>query len=38
MEQYQGNRVSYSGSATNLNNLNAAVKALHQQLVQTLEQ
>ena len=37
-EQYQGNRISYNVSAINLNNLNAEVKALYQQLVQALEQ
>ena len=38
MEQYQGNGISYSGGPTNPNKLNAEVKALHQQLIQALEQ
>ena len=38
MEQYQGNGISYNGGPTNPNKLNAEVKALHQQLVQALEQ
>ena len=37
MSQYQGNRISYNGSTTNLNNLHAEVKALHQQLAQAVE-
>ena len=38
MEQYLGNGISYNGGPTNPNKLNAEVKALHQQLVQALEQ
>ena len=38
MEQYQGNGISYNRGPTNPNKLNAEVKALHQQLVQALEQ
>ena len=36
--QCQGNWVPYNGGPTNLNNLHAEVKALHQQLTQALEQ
>ena len=37
-EQYQRNWISYNGGCTNANNPYAEAKALHQQLIQALEQ